>query len=255
MPSVLSYPEWLERVRAAVVCRKAFSFVRVGDGEGIVIGYPEFTDEGSFDRRIQKWSRLEQPLTRSQRLQLAKGIREAVCAANVVGTPGNRHMDLNQDWRNTRRFLRYYSMVRGAESEMDFSVQAQREGKWPEILVGVRELYCITCRDVTEELQRVVGVERVHTFILPPQVKPNMGVCLVSEPHYPNLFQQVPHWLQTRPASGNVFLVGAGGFGKIYCHWIQQMGGVALDVGSLFDGWAGLATRSYLRENLKAYQL
>jgi hypothetical protein len=45
---------------------------------------------------------------------------------------------------------------------------------------------------------------------------------------------------------GKVFLVGAGGLGKIYCMLIKEHGGLAYDIGALFDGWAGLYTRPYL---------
>jgi hypothetical protein len=71
---------------------------------------------------------------------------------------------------------------------------------------------------------------------------------LTDQKHYPALFNLIPKWLDEQPAKGNVFLVGAGGLGKVYCNWIKQRGGVAIDMGSILDGWAGLITRSYLKE-------
>ena len=41
------------------------------------------------------------------------------------------------------------------------------------------------------------------------------------------------------PFRGAVFVVGAGAPGKIYCQWIKERGGIALDIGSICDGWAG----------------
>lgn len=38
-------------------------------------------------------------------------------------------------------------------------------------------------------------------------------------------------------------LVGAGFFGKIYCHTAKMNGAVAVDLGSAFDVLAGLSTR------------
>ena len=40
------------------------------------------------------------------------------------------------------------------------------------------------------------------------------------------------------PFPGAVFLVGAGALGKIYCQWIKERGGIALDIGSMCDAWA-----------------
>jgi hypothetical protein len=57
--------------------------------------------------------------------------------------------------------------------------------------------------------------------------------------HYPARFCELRETL-TVPFPGAVFLVGAGALGKIYCHWIQQRGGIALDIGSICDAWAGV---------------
>ena len=42
---------------------------------------------------------------------------------------------------------------------------------------------------------------------------------------------------------GMLYLVGGGLYGKLYCQLIRSQGGVALDLGSLFDAWLGLPTR------------
>ena len=55
--------------------------------------------------------------------------------------------------------------------------------------------------------------------------------------HYPARFVELRSGL-TVPFRGAVFLVGAGALGKIYCHWIKERGGIALDIGSMCDAWA-----------------
>ncbi|HUF55393.1 MAG TPA: hypothetical protein VMM55_02415 [Thermohalobaculum sp.] len=42
---------------------------------------------------------------------------------------------------------------------------------------------------------------------------------------------------------GQLFLVGAGIWGKIYCERVRTLGGVAIDVGSVCDAWAGIPSR------------
>lgn len=55
--------------------------------------------------------------------------------------------------------------------------------------------------------------------------------------HYPDRFSEIQKTLKI-PYPGALFLVGSGVFGKIYCEWIKQRGGIAIDVGSMFDSWA-----------------
>ena len=55
---------------------------------------------------------------------------------------------------------------------------------------------------------------------------------------FPKLYKYVEEKIFSMPEfSGKLFLVGAGIFGKYYCALIKSMGGVALDVGSVFDSW------------------
>ena len=41
------------------------------------------------------------------------------------------------------------------------------------------------------------------------------------------------------PEPGAIFLVAAGLLGKVYCARIHELGGIAIDIGSLADGWMG----------------
>ena len=42
---------------------------------------------------------------------------------------------------------------------------------------------------------------------------------------------------------GMLYLVGGGLYGKLYCQLIKAQGGIALDLGSLFDAWLGIPSR------------
>jgi hypothetical protein len=60
--------------------------------------------------------------------------------------------------------------------------------------------------------------------------------------HYAARFDEVCHRL-SRDLQGCVVFVGAGLFGKVYCHIAKQHGAAAIDLGSLFDALCGLQTR------------
>ncbi|TPM37096.1 hypothetical protein [Mesorhizobium sp. B2-3-4] len=63
-----------------------------------------------------------------------------------------------------------------------------------------------------------------------------------EQTHYATRFNEVCNQLST-DLSGCVVLVGAGLFGKIYCHVAKQHGAIAIDLGSMFDALCGLHTR------------
>jgi hypothetical protein len=49
----------------------------------------------------------------------------------------------------------------------------------------------------------------------------------------------------TTVRAGELYLVAAGIFGKIYCDLIKRRGGIALDIGSVADIWMGVGTRTF----------
>ena len=54
------------------------------------------------------------------------------------------------------------------------------------------------------------------------------------------------YWLKNNidvPYQGAIFLVGAGVLGKIYCDVIKEKGGIAIDIGAIFDAWANVKSR------------
>ena len=56
---------------------------------------------------------------------------------------------------------------------------------------------------------------------------------------YPDLFKKIEEEiLNLGDLSRHLFLVGAGIFGKHYCNLIKNRNGVALDIGSVFNSWA-----------------
>ncbi len=63
--------------------------------------------------------------------------------------------------------------------------------------------------------------------------------------HFPDLYEKLVAGIKV-PRPGALFLVGAGFCGKLYADAIKRKGGIAVDVGSLFDLWAGRFTRPYM---------
>lgn len=67
----------------------------------------------------------------------------------------------------------------------------------------------------------------------------------VKYPLYPDFYQKVLLDIMNLQLRGKLCLVGAGLAGKVYCSKIASRGGVAIDVGSMMDAWAGKKARKY----------
>jgi hypothetical protein len=74
-----------------------------------------------------------------------------------------------------------------------------------------------------------------------------LGSNGVRRSHFPLVYNDIVSNLRRESQQGRVWIVAAGILGKRYCAEVRAQGGVALDVGSIVDGWLGKATRPTFR--------
>ncbi len=214
------------------------SVIRLGDGEGAIMGYPTITSRKHVDRSLRIWLRTTAVDDRDV-LMLAEALKDAIRDADVLGIPRRKQIASNHWlWRAVpealvaldlvapttllthtalHRLLQHALLYRALLRDMDF--------------VGV-----ISCRRVMQEMQELFGVGEVKWYGVRGELEETGEI---ETPHFPDGFEELRDTLHV-PYRGALFLVGAGVFGKIYCHWIKQRGGIAIDVGSIFDSWAGV---------------
>ena len=104
----------------------------------------------------------------------------------------------------------------------------------------------VTSRNVLSVGADVCQPLRLHWHAVPSE-HPDPGASRLQ--WFPDRFTQLRCELRP-PARGAVYLVGAGLMGKLICELIRSRGGIALDIGSVFDGWALQRTRRYLEHDL-----
>jgi len=112
------------------------------------------------------------------------------------------------------------------------------------LLRGRRRLGIISCRPLQALIAEKFEIPDVFQILIPEEVARSKNFSGTS--HYPDRFTQIQDEIKI-PVPGTIFLVAGGVLAKIYCAWIKEKGGIAIDIGSIVDGWVGLATRSYLR--------
>ncbi len=104
--------------------------------------------------------------------------------------------------------------------------------------------------DIETRIRTAFAPKEVVSFVIPGEARLHSQQNLKdNHRHYPEVFQSIMENI-TVPHKGAVFLVGAGLLGKIYCTRIKDLGGIAIDVGSLVDGWVGIDTRPGFTSNM-----
>jgi hypothetical protein len=111
------------------------------------------------------------------------------------------------------------------------------DGGLDRLLDGVDEIGLVTSRPEIEQL-----VARRFGVATSAVVVPDKFVdSLQAGEHVPRRYRTLRS--EMRFAPGTLVLVGAGIPGKVYCQWLKELGCIALDIGAVFDVWAGRATR------------
>jgi hypothetical protein len=246
--------------------RDPFSLVRLGDGEATMIKYPRYTNEAAARSQVERWWKV--PRVDGTTMQTIGGMIAVACRdADMLGIPSEGEQLKYPKWNsNGLRFHQFMETYGFASSAQDYFyfyhiINLQKMGVLKQALEAahITHICCITCRKVELQLFKALGVRTIKMFFIPAETfrwrrygQIDVAAKAVADvaPHWPTRFNQVRPWIQLQ-GPGQVFLIGAGGLGKVYCQWAKAAGSMGIDVGALFDGWAGLPTRPYLQGVMK----
>lgn len=126
----------------------------------------------------------------------------------------------------------------------------------PDLLAG-RRVSVISPRDLKPLLEGDWGLEDVVLYQVPSQydardVDGAYEAAMHDLPVWPDAHARLHSEVAVRER-GEIFLVGAGFFGKDLCIRVRDQGGIALDMGSALDELAGKVTRGPKRRVLNRY--
>lgn len=248
----LSLDDLRTRLSAAVTERMPFSIIRLGDGEGWVMGYPEHVSAAQLGGIWRTWFG-HAGYQDTQVATLQESLRTACLAADIVGIP-EVEANLSSDFGRVAPLLARDGWL-GPETSLchsGFHLWFQRYGWYDGLLSGLPEIGVIGPRDLTRVFLDRFGIERVYWLPTPPEMRfadlseAEIAALTRRNVHLttrcPELLDHdIPRLMRQRP--GLVVLIGAGILGKLYCARVRALGGVAIDLGSMMDLWAGLKTR------------
>ncbi|WP_167350697.1 tetratricopeptide repeat protein [Methylobacterium variabile] len=262
-PNHLSVGALTERITAALDSRSGFSLVRAGDGEG-AFAFLSNTDEAEFAHlyqhnrhdRARVWFADTVDATAHPFLGEAFRITDVVRDADVVGMPypgwiRHEHTILSVTGISSlTNLLRIERRPNAATCTQLIHVELHNSKLLYQIMRTQTRVGLISCHpELPERLRSVFGYEHVDYHHVPGEKGHShlLSEEAVAGSHWPERYPQIIEAL-SMPMDGVLYIVAAGILGKFYCDRIKKSGGVALDIGSIADGWVGSRTRPGLEQ-------
>lgn len=222
-----------------------YSVIRLGDGEGAFLGYPTITNRRDVDEYLLRWIRTS-AVAEADVLQLVAALKAAVKNADVIGLPRPRQL-LHRIYRAVPEAVEAFNLRGESALLADAALHRLLNHAllYRPLLRNARFLGVISCRRIADDLQALFDIRASRWYGVRGEDVTHFTDLAVDAAgevetlHYPDGYRELHDKLEV-PFPGALFLVGAGAFGKIYCHWIRQRGGVAIDIGSMCDSWAGV---------------
>lgn len=240
---IYSTEEILQDLNDKIFKKEPFSTIRYGDAVfGMVASFlcPNVINEGKWSRTKPAniiMRQLTIPVIRRE--EMIKRVVRAADNANYcdsfeaynylytkkgVGIIGRKWKEIHEGCGITNEsycscFLHYFSITEGEYNLFN-------------IMKG-RKIYCISNQvEVIKKLKLKSGAESIGAYKIPRRAK--------SGQHFRKHFKKIISFIRKNSNDYDLFLIGAGFLGKIYCDEVKKSGGRAFDVGRLFDFWSGV---------------
>ncbi|MCF1456666.1 MAG: hypothetical protein LPH21_03590 [Shewanella sp.] len=244
----------LEKLMAARDKKQPFSMVRLGDGEGRILGYPFFYNDQEICSQVLTYQYGPNviELLKNKYLEdhifhgvmtLKYGISQAIINADMLGVPSWLHFrymnDQNMNAMLAQSLCLTETVNYGIDEKYVFDHfifrRFQKDHMFDHLLNNLDFLGLITHTNVEGVMRERCSVRNIKNYIIPG----HQTFMTNDEPQYPNFYKKLISELVV-PYQGALFLVAAGYIGKIYCDEIKKLGGIAIDIGAIFDAWIGV---------------
>lgn len=211
---------------------QGISLVRYGDGEAMMLeGIP-----GNIERIIKRQFGM---VSYEDGLKIREVLMQALAGCDILGIPVRKkiHEPDNYWFKAQSILMRFVPVLDKQFTNIDFHYHIQ--DRYNELFALAPRIFYISCRDLDARLHEITGKD-VKSYRIAPEM---MFTSYEGAAHYPDQFVKIEGWMDRQNIKGALCLVGAGVLGKIYCNWFRDRGGIAVDIGSMFDQWAGYVTR------------
>ena len=265
----MSTEEVAAQINAAMDEKRGFSLIRMGDGEGA------FTKIGPADElkyaRLYDWMRRDwgralfgqdfDPKGTGY-ASLVDTLGDVSLRQDIIGVPYASWVDHEYEISSIRGVPCVLNVHRSYLTEPDrrpfvcdqrIHIELHNRGFVEPILRRAGSVGVISCHSaLPDKMKAAFGLEEVELFKIPGE-KYTAGMRdhdQMSGEHFPFVFWDIVRRL-SRPHNGRVFMIAAGTLAKFYADVIKRNGGIALDLGSLVDGWLNISSRPGYDSSMK----
>ncbi len=239
-----------------------FSLIRLSHCEAKFLNWPDVFQRNEMNRSLKRQFGYTD-LSDSDLTSIGSMVRGAAATADVLGVPrmgksesrrlaeGDEGMRL---WAAVAPALEKYKLAPAGKifTSVNIHLRLQESDFLSRMLALNVPLTLVGCRDLRPEFTQLGFTELYHIPI--PEAARTRDASAVVLRHYPDAFHVTVERIRQERRPG-LFLVGAGFLGKVYCHEIRMAGGVAVDIGSAMDVWAGVASRTGFETRVQIYKL
>ncbi len=261
---------FIAMVRGKFSSGRPFSFVRFGDGEAACLPYePDLAVLARIDAADRERIWWGKPLRSELRTAMAGKVARAMWDADCIGIPTTarflRELDLTRNddlvdkltgrglraiLYNTERYSQFRSPHLPAPifASCHLHQDLERWNLYGDLLGDARNVVVVSCHPgLADWLVKRFHVGIGGNILLPPDrvSGPMLGRRVATTSDLPEILGDVIDMV-AKVSANSLVLVGAGYPGKLIVDAARAHGGVALDLGSVFDYWLGINTRSYL---------
>jgi hypothetical protein len=220
-------------IQQKIYDNEPFSMVRIGDGEGMVISQNKEYSDYVFKRQLD--------YIPNDKYIIRDNLIQTYSQADLIGIATRKRVLEGEFWSFAKDSALEFSK-NNQFCSIDIHFDFLNEGYYDELFKSVTKLFYISGRNITNVLRKKYpNLDKIEGFIITPELKFESNK--EREKHYPDQYLEIKHWISELDCSNSLCLVGAGVIGKIYNIWFKKRGGVSLDIGSIFDLWAGRKTR------------
>ena len=250
-----------------------FSLIRLGDGEGLLLSITAESPESDFKYLTTHLGPLG--MNAEVVINLRNRLVRAIQNSDVIGVRNDivdidfeesnfslsdtdflakfrsvfklREVEKTLDYHSSRRIASLHKCL----GDIGFQEQVQFCSAWIhydfhssavifDLLKQEEKIGLISCHnELPGLLKEILDLSIKYVEI------PDMYRDIQSPPSPTEYLSLLENVLSQRLVEhpGMVYLVGGGLYGKLYCHLIKSQGGIAIDLGSLFDAWLGIPSR------------
>jgi hypothetical protein len=251
MKITIEAEEILNKIKDSLYYQKPLLITRLGEGE-----IRMFIRNGQDDWIIKNMFGY---VPNSDHMdEIRNNLEISLINSDITGIPTYKKLkneneilksDLNPVYKKTFEIFReIFEKNNLEESNFDFcdvNIHTIFNGKslFKELLYNLENLTIITCRDVDDKLKKVFNIKNIEVYKIPPEYRFEDDPSKIKWNFYPDVHSEIKSKMLNQDNRGKLCLYGAGVAGKDLGYYFKKSGGVAFDIGSIFDLWIGKHTR------------